>query len=61
MSNWIGWNGGECPMKLGVQPDWRLRNGLEYKGSDWPNFKLDWSHDPEDPEHDIVAYCEAQS
>lgn len=53
---WISWEGGECPVEPGTLVDWRLRTGREFSGVNKPRFKLDWSHRPDDPGQDIVAY-----
>lgn len=56
MSAWIEWNGGERPVPFNKPVDWRLRNGQEFSGLEYPRFVHDWTHDPKRPDNDIVAY-----
>lgn len=52
-SEWIEWEGGECPVKSGVRVEVRLRDGtIERLDAD----SLDFEHLPDDAETDIVAY-----
>jgi len=52
---WIEWKGGECPVDDGQEIEVRFRYGAEaYIGDRATTF--DWSHEPADPEQDIIAY-----
>jgi hypothetical protein len=53
MTNWIEWNGGECPIKSDkTVVDFELRNGSRLGGS---CKSVDWFHSFDDPS-DIIAY-----
>lgn len=57
MSNpWIEWNGGDCPVALDTEVDWKLRKGrvLRARDYDWTAKDLDWAHNNSDS--DIIAY-----
>lgn len=64
MSEWIEWNGGECPVGKGTRVDVKLRNGIEgfNKPAGYWNCghgagvatAFDWRHNEVDS--DIVAY-----
>lgn len=64
MSEWIKWNGGECPVANGTLVDVEHRDGdIIYNqpagigGRPPEGYAEDWSIDKDDPEDgDIVAY-----
>ncbi len=57
MSQWIEWQGGECPVKELVAVEAKTRNGLyQYTGN--PKM-LDWGHSRIESRgypYDIIAY-----
>lgn len=58
MSEWIEWNGGECPVepKTRVYTRCRGESELSVIGMNFAADFLDWDHDEDCPSGDIVAY-----
>jgi hypothetical protein len=53
MTDWIEWNGGECPVAEGVRGSVRMRCGKEYH--DFALCEWRWNH-WNDSSADIIAY-----
>ena len=53
MSEWIEWNGGECPTSPGVSVEARLRSGLLLVRT---AARLQWGRYDDSPGSEIVAY-----
>lgn len=54
-TDWIEWNGGECPLPRRVEV--RYRGGYEQMRAVENSLdNTDWLHLPSDPEGDIIAY-----
>ena len=52
MTEWIKWEGGECPVHANTRVDYRFRAGIALSG--YKAVILEWSHDGSGS--DIVAY-----
>lgn len=59
MTDWIEWNGGECPVAVGTRIDIRDRDGYvwtDVEALDDVNSAEMWAHTSEPPQDNIIAY-----